>query len=79
MDMAHVAPNDTHRSANSSSENMDKSYMSLLKSISPPDPVLLIDREQDIVNLFDQLSELRLENALIQAQQTSGIAEGYRA
>ncbi|MCJ1417291.1 hypothetical protein MMC32_003633 [Xylographa parallela] len=46
----------------------DSSFADLLKSIPSRDTVLLTDREQDLLNLYDQLSDLRLEHALLQAR-----------
>ncbi|MCJ1389113.1 hypothetical protein MMC18_001967 [Xylographa bjoerkii] len=70
--------NDTPRTEESNTVDMENSYTDLLRSIPSREPVRFTAREQDIVNLYDQLSDLRLECALLQAQQNKGRGEVYK-
>jgi len=69
MNTSDMPPNDAHHSGEPDTIDIDSCYIDLMNSIPSRDPVLCADHEQDIVNLYDQLSDLRLECALLQAQQ----------
>ncbi|MCJ1282502.1 hypothetical protein MMC26_001825 [Xylographa opegraphella] len=72
MDIVDMQANDIQHIAKSNTTDEDGSLADLLNSIPSHDTVLLTDREQDIVNLYDQLSDLRLEHALLQVQRDTG-------
>jgi len=48
---------------------LDSAFAELASSLPSRGLVSLTDREQSILNLHDQLAELRLESALLEAQQ----------
>ncbi|MCJ1385642.1 hypothetical protein MMC17_008765 [Xylographa soralifera] len=78
MNTVDIQAHDIHHIAKSNTNGTDNSFADLLRSIPSCDTVLLTDREQDILNLYDQLSDLRLEHALLQAQQNKGRATGHQ-
>ena len=54
----------------SESEIRDQAFVDIAASISPDGPTFT-DQELLVLSLYDQLHELRLEHALLEAQQDS--------
>ncbi|MCJ1403114.1 hypothetical protein MMC11_006337 [Xylographa trunciseda] len=69
MNTADMLPNDTHHPGDLDTVDIDKSLTDLLDSVPLRDPIRFVDREQDVISLYDQLSDLRLECALLKAQE----------
>ena len=54
----------------SEAETRDQAFVDIAASISPDGPTFT-ERESLVLSLYDQLHELRLEHALLEAQQAS--------
>lgn len=57
------------RDRKSDESEIDNSFADLVSSLQSRGLVSLTDREESILGLHDQLSDLRLEYALLEAQQ----------
>ena len=70
--------NDNHHKDQPNTTDTDSSFADLLRSTPSHETVLLTDREQEILDLYDQLNDLRLEHALLQVQHNKGRATIHR-